>query len=829
MNTPKQLVERVTSLRTASEVAELLEELEGLGYHWLPIGGRPNNEGTIDQSSDPAESLTERITNAIDAILEREWREHHLHEPKPGSPREAVERWFKIKQGRVSNIVQKTERRRVAEWIQVVLHESGVERSPTVSIMDKGIGQHPDDFWRTLLSLNEENKIDKHFLMGAYGQGGATVYAFAEYTILISRRVPSLLGTGQMDQVGWTIVRFNPLDDDHKKGTYEYLVGPEKKVLRFSPSLDVERYGPGTQVWMIQYQLPKHFTIFTAPSSSLWALTNMVLPDPVLPFLIGDQRVDTYKKLRKASTTQKTRPVLGSFNRLRQRSDTKALTDSDEDDTKVKILHHQEYQVKLGMYGEPVIRYWILGPSPDSTSAPVDAFTDSQSAIMLTINGQRHAKFDRSYFRLQLGLPILGTFMIIQIDGDTLSKAGKKALVSSNRTEIKKVELLDALLAEMNGIILKDPYVTDIANQLQEAALKSASSERNIRLSRQLEQLIKEWEMSDSRKVITEKGYRMMYDKNGQLTTLTLHHGEVLEEEDKDDDGDEQHPPKPPKVWVGKYFPTEFDFVIKREPLHIPLARQRGRGRRRDALLWVRPYTIWFETDGIDDCLTRDKDAGRLTLAGNPSNLINERTRSAMQNGRIFIRVVPTQTATPGAEVEIEATLTFPGRPALSARRRAVFVKPHPGKRKLTMVTGEPEYKMVPVTWEEDHWESDDKETGRRRIDLQGWTINKVAEVQPGTKGIVILINMSNPLYIEAIRNRKLSKDTIEKYSDKYKVAIAFHSYLQYRAVKAMAEAGKQTPSEDALDEELTRTVRTVIFTTFVAPEAEVLAAEPAA
>jgi hypothetical protein len=161
-----------------------------------------------------------------------------------------------------------------------------------------------------------------------------------------------------------------------------------------------------------------------------------------------------------------------------------------------------------------------------------------------------------------------------------------------------------------------------------------------------------------------------------------------------------------------------------------------------------------------------------------------------------------------------------------------VFVIPHPGKRKLVPVAGEPEYKVVPVTWEKDHWESDDGKTdgkkgeSKQRIDLPGWTLDKVAEVQPGDRGIVILINMSNSLYVDAIRNRNLGAQTIDRYSDKYKVAMAFHAYLQYRAVKTMAEASKPTPSDEALDEELQRTVRTVVFTTFEAPEKEVLAAE---
>ncbi len=59
---------------TREQVAAWIEKLEAEGYGWTPVGGKRNNRGPIEGSSDPAEALNERITNAIDAILEREWR-----------------------------------------------------------------------------------------------------------------------------------------------------------------------------------------------------------------------------------------------------------------------------------------------------------------------------------------------------------------------------------------------------------------------------------------------------------------------------------------------------------------------------------------------------------------------------------------------------------------------------------------------------------------------------------------------------------------------------------------------------------------------------------
>ena len=182
------------------EVATIIKKLEEKGFRWEAVGGIENNSGTIDIGADPAECLAERITNAIDAVVEREWRDHHFHETQPSTPREAAERWFNIPKGQLSRLIEK-ERRRLAESIRVTLHESDVKDSPTISILDSGVGQHPSDFKSTLLSLHQKNKIDLHFLMGAYGQGGAAVYPWCEYAVIVSRRVPSLLSEGQKDSI----------------------------------------------------------------------------------------------------------------------------------------------------------------------------------------------------------------------------------------------------------------------------------------------------------------------------------------------------------------------------------------------------------------------------------------------------------------------------------------------------------------------------------------------------------------------------------------------------------------------------------------------------
>ena len=129
--------------------------------------------------------------------------------------------------------------------LQVTMLESGDPKQPTITIQDRGTGQHPDDFPETLLSLLASNKKGVSHVMGVYNAGGAASYKFANYTIIVSRLAPSLLN-GHTDEVGFSVVRYNPLDpEEYKTGTYEYLAAKDGSILRLSlPSSRRCRSGP---------------------------------------------------------------------------------------------------------------------------------------------------------------------------------------------------------------------------------------------------------------------------------------------------------------------------------------------------------------------------------------------------------------------------------------------------------------------------------------------------------------------------------------------------------------------------------------------------------
>ena len=188
--TPAGFVTRLFTVTTAGDIEAIIADMPHA--QWRHLGDKPGNYALVNVGSDAADAVMEQITNAMDAVIEREVElrgEHGLEDP-----RQASERLLGVQGGHVwkmrdtSASKRDDARRALAAQVRLTLRE-GTRKDPTIVVDDDGIGQHPDDFPRTLTSLNEDNKRDE-FYLGAYGWGGASVYAFGEYTLVVSRRTP---------------------------------------------------------------------------------------------------------------------------------------------------------------------------------------------------------------------------------------------------------------------------------------------------------------------------------------------------------------------------------------------------------------------------------------------------------------------------------------------------------------------------------------------------------------------------------------------------------------------------------------------------------------
>src|SRR6266496_6385751 len=222
------LLTKLIAATRVEDVRRILEELGDYadveldkpfnveGLFWHPFGNTPSNISSIGLGTKAGRSLTERITNMVDALLEeRAAVGIALHE----TPREAAHKWF----GRpisgpddgMYNWAYKN--LPIGRRIAVVMLDSGVPGAPTIDTVDSGVGITPERFPATILSLHHGNKIDKRYLVGAFGQGGAASLAFCEYALVVSRSYED------PTRVGFTVIRVLNLSDAFKEDCYAYL------------------------------------------------------------------------------------------------------------------------------------------------------------------------------------------------------------------------------------------------------------------------------------------------------------------------------------------------------------------------------------------------------------------------------------------------------------------------------------------------------------------------------------------------------------------------------------------------------------------------------
>src|SRR5262249_55234374 len=149
------------------------------GLKWMSLGDIENNVHAVEVASDPGSALVERVTNAIDAVLDLEAVRRTDTAP---SPHAAAQKWLGVPTGGLSEMPQPS-RQKLADRVRITNFHSGIAQRPTLVVQDSGSGQHPDDFKSTLLSLMKSNKKSKTHQMGVYNAGSAATYNFSPATI----------------------------------------------------------------------------------------------------------------------------------------------------------------------------------------------------------------------------------------------------------------------------------------------------------------------------------------------------------------------------------------------------------------------------------------------------------------------------------------------------------------------------------------------------------------------------------------------------------------------------------------------------------------------
>ena len=722
----RKLAEAVQSAKTTGEIDQLLAVAAGElgGSHWRDLGDRPNNAGTVQVASSAASALIERVTNAIDGMLELKAEEHTGS--LPTSPRQAAREWFGVPRGGIGELSDK-DRRVLASNVSVILEDSGESDRPTVEVADHGIGQHPDDADSTLLSLNENNKVGKPHLQGAYGQGAAATYRFAKYTLIVTRRKPSLNG-GREDLVGWTVVWEDPGDPYvDKLPVYRYLVDASGRIPVFDPALLDDAEWHGVRVTHIAYDLRGYSAAYTQPKNGAWALFHSALFDPVLPFLVGGNRTVDVKTAGAGST----RVVIGNAARLNNPSGPRG-------DLEVAYTSSESYDLGKATgrdLGKFAINYWVLQrpPGSSSTSDPTASYVGPEHAITMTLSGQRQDAESRLWLRNRTELPFLVRNLVVQIDVDGLSPIAKRELFSSTRERAVDSELRERIYAEVATVLKQDSELRRLEREERDKLLAHSTEQVDEKVRERLRKHIETLLKNKTRKVRhTERVPEPTGGGGGGAGR----------------DTDDSHLPA---------VPTQMRFL--RDPITI----KRGGNT-----------TVWLEIDAKNGYLPDHEDDLSVSFDAGLNGKVTDVAKSRLLGGRSLWRL-QAASDTPLGEFSIEAVLVTASGVITTVSTVKVI---EPTKTKTRTITKEEPDKGPIIKWmRRDAW------------DGLGWDAQTVGEVRVRADETLILLNRDQRRLETALdRNKKLSKEQIQTRESRYVFPVACGLYEQYDAVKDMKD-----------------------------------------
>lgn len=416
-------------VHSALDEADLLNSPQ----NWKPYGGNENNYGVVEnQQASPIPALVEKITNGIDAILERRCLEEGIDPKSPEAPKsipDGVAQFFPDHK----NWDLTAHRKQQSEMLQIIADGPRMETS--LVIFDQGIGQPPEDFENTFLSLLRGNKNEIHFVQGKYNMGGAGAIAFCgkrRYQLIASKRFD------KKSEFGFTLVRRHPLtasEETTRKNTwYEYLVIdgciPSFKIDEIDLGLANRRFRTGSIIKLYSYDLPSGSR--SVISRDLNQSLNEYLFRPALPILT----VDTKKRYPDDRNLE--RDLFGLQRRLEE-DDSKYVQTyfSDEiNDAETGALKVTSYVFNARAEGRS---------SKDTRNTIQREFFKNNMVVIFSMNGQVHGHLTSEFVTRSLKFPLLKDHLLIHVDCTRIRTSVRNELFMASRDRLKGGEESRAL------------------------------------------------------------------------------------------------------------------------------------------------------------------------------------------------------------------------------------------------------------------------------------------------------------------------------------------------------------------------------------------------
>ena len=592
---------------TEDEVISILKK-EGFWEDrrvWQPYGNIGNNRGIVgNQQSSAVAALVEKIINSIDAVLTAECLIDGIDPTSSDAPstmREAVERFFGVRDGRIEILTPK-ERTVLAENIQLVA--CGTKEHPCYLIIDDGEGQQPEDFPNTFLSLLRENKTKIPFVQGKFNMGGTGVLQFSGYNsfqLIISRRQPEIPSAGrpttQIYRWGFTLVRRMDPSTDQPQSTYVYLA-PNNKILSFEsesmnvkpgrhPDLYVNAMEAGTCIKIWNYKLPGRLK--TIATLDLRYALEKYLQDPALPIRVYERR--NYRANYYDTTVSGLACVLSD-----NRQDIEPGMDSGG-------------PLEVPEVGTIHMRVVVVRDNPENQGED----KRYPPGIFFIVNGQLHSMLESDFISRRTKLDYISDSLIVMVDCTSIPTRVREDIFLASRDRMRYCS--ERTLLE-NAIVdyLKDHPGLRALNALRRQK-RLTSSLSDVETKKILQALVK-----------SDPTIAKLFGKGQQIKIPS---GNIPE----------------PESYVGRQYPTIFRLLkepagglIKKCPIN-------------------HTCRIEYETDATNDYFSRANEHGRVEIQG-ASTLLSVH----LWNGKASLRFAHPTASNIGDQLNVHISVTDPSR-----------------------------------------------------------------------------------------------------------------------------------------------------------------------
>lgn len=563
---------------------------------WRYIGDSDSNWSTIgNQQGDPIAALAEKFINAIDSYLMNLCYEAGIDPKGPEAPRslrEAVATFVEEAPnphadhtGRVANWLD-PEIRRVARQITLAATETKGAQ-PSLSVVDVGEGQSPDDVPDTFMSLNKRNKMDIPFVQGKFNMGGTGALYFCgtrKVQLLVTRRNPAFAAAGgRSGEWGFTVTRREPTGARSSVFTYLAPEGageaprrgqilsfardtmpllPEaSKDTREAYAREVEH---GSLVKLYEYDFsPKSNIVFTR--RGLRQKIETFLPELALPVGVFECRKG--KGFAGDDARSYFTPARGTATRLSQEKSEARL----EFPPIGAVLNLNGADIILNVYA------FKRTPGQQKRDGFLADYAQG-SGVLYTVNGQTHTQVRKEFFtRSAVGLDYLKDDLLVTVDCTGVDEITREDLFMNSRDRNRVTPRWRELERLVEKTLKNNKVLSDLSIRRREEAIREKTED-----NRALADLI-----------------GRVLEASPDLAKVLLGGARLPSPFPKPGTGAKSKGEK----FVGKQFPTYFHFDKHKAGEEYKRTAEVGRDLR-----------VTFQTDAQDDYFTRTSERGYMRV-----------------------------------------------------------------------------------------------------------------------------------------------------------------------------------------------------------------------